>query len=133
MKPYNDPIFLFGIILATVLLFLCLACSAQEPSDDEDLIYAIYKAEGGEKAVKPYGILSVPCDTKDECRQICLNTVRNNRRRYADYGYKKYDTYLEFLASRYAPIGATNDPRGLNKNWLKNVKYFLNRRRDERD
>jgi hypothetical protein len=22
-------------------------------------------------------------------------------------------------------VGAANDPRGLNKNWIKNVKYFL--------
>lgn len=33
--------------------------------------------------------------------------------------------YIEFLASRYCPIGADNDPQGLNKNWVKNVKYFL--------
>ena len=88
---------------------------------------AIYKAEGGEKSNFPYGIKSVKCEGKKECKRICLNTIRNNRERYTQYGYKKFNTFLEFLASRYCPIGASNDSKGLNKNWLKNVIYFLNK------
>ncbi len=79
-----------------------------------------------EKAKKPFGILSVPCDGYDDCRQICLNTIRNNRKRYAEWGHKSFPDYLTFLQSRYAPTeNATNDPLGLNRNWLKNVKWFL--------
>ena len=92
---------------------------------DKQIVEAIYKAEGGDKATYLYGIRSVPYDTPEEARRICFNTVRNNRRRYKEYGHEKYGTYLEFLASRYCPIGADNDPKGLNKNWLKNVRYFL--------
>lgn len=103
------------------------ASEASEYTDDQ-IVEAIYYAEGAEKAVKPFGILSVPCYGYADCRQICLNTVRNNRKRYAQYGYKQFDTYLEFLASRYAPIGASNDPKNLNQNWLKNVKSILKRR-----
>jgi hypothetical protein len=33
---------------------------------------------------------------------------------------KKGD-FLESLARRYCPVGADNDPNGLNKHWLKNV------------
>jgi hypothetical protein len=33
---------------------------------------------------------------------------------------KKGD-FLESLARRYCPVGADNDPTGLNKHWLKNV------------
>lgn len=91
---------------------------------NDEYVKAIYKAEGGEQASKPYGILSVPCDTKKECRQICYNTVRNNRKRYEKYGHKEYDTFLEFLGSRYCPIGADND-NGTNKHWTGNVRYFL--------
>ena len=113
-------------LLLALLLVLFFVGSNSQNYTDEQIINAIYKAEGSEKAKKPFGILSVPCEGYDSCRQICLNTVKNNRKRYADYGHKDYDTYLEFLASRYCPIGADNDPKGLNKNWLKNVRYFLN-------
>lgn len=89
------------------------------------IVDAIYLAEGGERAIKPYGILSVPCETKTECRKICENTVRNNYKRWEKAG--KPGTYLEFLAARFAPIGASNDPYQLNRNWLKNVKKFLDR------
>jgi len=99
-------------------------CLAKNYSNEE-ICDAIYLAEGGEKTKYPYGIKSVKCSGEKECRKICINTVRNNKRRYREYGYKKYKTFLEFLASRYAPIGAKNDPKNLNKNWLKNVKYFL--------
>jgi len=95
------------------------------PYSDEEIVNAIYKAEGGSEAQYLYGIRSCSYDTPAEARRICFNTVRNNRARYADYGHKQFDTYLEFLASRYCPIGADNDPKGLNKNWLKNVKFFL--------
>ena len=106
-------------LLVTVVLSSCFA-----DSNAEGLADAIFLAEGGYKATYLYGIRSVKYDTEAEARQICLNTIRNNEKRYADYGYKKYDTYLEFLASRYCPINADNDPRGLNQNWLKNVKYY---------
>lgn len=39
-----------------------------------------------------------------------------------------FTDYIEFLGSRYCPVGADNDPQGLNKNWVKNVKYFLTKK-----
>ena len=119
-------------IVVSLLLFFVLLASANPiyiDYTDDEIADAIYLAEGGEKAKIPFGILSVKCDGYDECRQICLNTIRNNRKRFADYGYKEFDTYLEFLASRYAPINCENDPANLNKNWLRNVKFFLERNR----
>lgn len=90
------------------------------------LTSAIYRAEGGKHARKPFGILSVTCEGYDDCRRICINTVRNNIRRFiAQSGQSKDGEYLRFLANRYCPVGAGNDPQGLNKNWLKNVKSIL--------
>ena len=89
---------------------------------DEVIVNAIYKAEGGEKAKYPYGIVSIKTDNP---RKVCLNTVRNNKKRFM--AQTKYNDYIEFLGSRYCPIGASNDPKGLNKNWVKNVKYFINK------
>lgn len=87
------------------------------------IVGAIYRAEGGPRARKPFGILSVPCSGYEECREICYNTVRNNYFRWIRAG--RPGDYLEFLARRYAPVGAANDPSGLNRHWLKNVRHFL--------
>ena len=110
------------VTILTLLLSFCLVTA--HAFTDEQIVNAIFKAEGGYKATYLYGIVSVPYENEAEARQICFNTVRNNRVRFANQ--TKYTDYLEFLASRYCPIGADNDPRGLNKNWLGNVRYFLN-------
>ena len=86
------------------------------------LANAIYKAENSKKF--PYGIKSVPCNGELKCREICKNTIINNIKRWKKSGKS---TYLEFLANRYAPVGVSNDPSGLNEHWLKNVKFFLNK------
>lgn len=117
-------LFLLGLVLLAVLVVSCNPAHAEE-IDIQKYVNAIYKAEGGDKAQYPYGIRSVKCSTKAECRKIAENTVRNNIKRYREYGHKTHATYLEFLASRYAPIGASNDPKNLNSNWLRNVRYFL--------
>jgi len=107
-----------------ILMIFCIASPAFAYTDTE-IVNAIYKSEGGSKATYLYGIRSVKYGTPEEARRICFNTVRNNRVRFANQ--TKYDDYLEFLASRYCPIGASNDPKGLNVNWLSNVRYFLER------
>jgi len=114
------------------LLITSLAC-AQDYTDNQ-IADAIFKAEGGSKAKSPFGILSVKCEGYNGCRRICLNTIRNNRKRFADYGYKEYPDFLSFLQSRYAPTkNATNDPKGLNRNWLKNVRYFLKKLTEQKE
>ncbi len=112
------------VIFMTMALFLpeAKATGALNPSDEE-IADAIYLAEGGARAKAPFGILSVKCEGYDDCRKICLNTIRNNRKRYAEYGYKQYKTFLEFLWHRYAPP----EIHPLNRFWLKNVVYFLER------
>jgi len=92
--------------------------------DNDTIVNAIYWAEGGANTKYPYGIVSI--DTKGDvayARKICYNTVRNNKARFLKQS--TYTDYIEFLGSRYCPIGAENDPKGLNKNWVKNVKYFI--------
>lgn len=119
-----------GILISIAFLFFLPSALANYT--DEEIADAIYLAEGGVKAKVPFGILSVKCDGYNDCRKVCLNTIRNNRKRYKKYGYKKYKTFLEFLASRYAPVGASNDPHNLNRYWLKNVKYFLQHKKTQK-
>lgn len=75
---------------------------------------AIYWAEGGAKTNHPYGILAHYQHTSP--RQACINTINHALRDWNGKG-----DFIAFLGSRYCPVGASNDPRGLNKNWIKNV------------
>ena len=111
------------IILLTVTLFHSCNLSYAQEYTDEQIVNAIYQAEGAEKATYLYGIRSVSYKDEAEARRICFNTVRNNRIRFKKQD--RYNDYLSFLVSRYCPIGAENDPNGLNRHWLKNVRYFL--------
>lgn len=121
------------LVLASLFIFFVSSCNSARADvvvDGVNYSYdqiadAIYLAEGGVKAKKPYGILSVKCESHSECRRICINTIRNNVKRFSDYGHKDYPDYLSFLASRYAPLGVENDPSNLNQNWLRNVRSLL--------
>ena len=122
-------------LLVIILLFgiLLLAVRAEEYSDSE-ICQAIWVIEGGAKAQYAYGIRSVKYRDRQEARRICYNTVRNNRKRYADYGYKQYPDFLSFLQSRYCPIKGklSKAERKLNGNWLRNLRYQLAKARDKK-
>src|SRR4030042_3264400 len=99
-------------ILAVSLNFSPVYAGGEKVSDTV-IIDAIYIAEGGSKAKIPYGILSTKTNNP---RQICLNTVRNHRKRHSDH--KCGLDFITCLGNRYCPPSA--DPRG-NKNWIRNV------------
>jgi len=90
--------------------------------DFERLADAIKRAENSR--TKPYGILKPYCSAKTEaqCRKGCLQTIQKAYSRYKK-GPQSLD-FISFLAKTYAPVGASNDPKNLNKNWIKNVTYF---------
>ena len=95
---------------------------------DKQIVSAIYMAEGGSHAQYPYGIRSMHVSTLDEARKICFNTIHNNRKRYQKYGYRNYPQFIQFLGSRFCPTKGRNlsaSEKHLNKNWVKNVNYFL--------
>lgn len=119
------------MIRGAILCFFLISCQPALHAetlfgfDIDRLAEAIYIAEGSDMAKKPYGILSVQCEGREQCGKICRNTIRNNLKRWDKAGRK--EPYLEFLARRYAPIGVENDPKGLNRNWLKNVEFYYNK------
>lgn len=80
---------------------------------------AIYIAEGGKSAKKPFGILSVKCEGYEECGRVCRNTIRNNYRRWQDSDMD--EDFISFLGERYAP----RNSHPLNKNWVPNVKKIM--------
>lgn len=74
----------------------------------------------------PYGVLSVRVSGEAEARRVCLNSIRNSRQRWEKAG--RPGDWLRYFSRRWAPVdNCPNDPTRLNKNWLKNVRYFLNR------
>jgi len=108
---------IFALLLCAGIVILASSC-VFGGEIDEGLADAIFKAEGGHKATWLYGIKSVSYTDEADARRICLNTIRNHRKRHAKHtcGVE----FVECLGNRYCP--PTIHP--LNKHWVKNVKYF---------
>ena len=113
--------------LAVVMVFIAFLMSMCDKahSAETTLVYsdnqiadAIFKAENSK--THPYGILAHYKNTSP--RQACLNTIAHAKRDWNGNG-----DFIVFLGSRYCPVGAKNDPTGLNKNWVRNVNRFLER------
>jgi hypothetical protein len=98
-------------------------------SDDWYLLLAIRKAENG-KSGREWGIMNPKANTEELQAAWCACTIRNEHKRSGIDEVN--DTYIESLAKRYCPVGAKNDPKRLNKNWIKNVKYWYRKLRIEK-
>lgn len=44
---------------------------------------------------------------------------------------KRFSGDLAKFANRYCPVGAKNDPSGLNNHWYKNARYYMSKWRAE--
>lgn len=113
------------ILLVLLLSSQTARAEAISPEMTTQIVRAIYHAEGGQRAKKPFGILSKSCTSFLNCQKIAENTVKNNYKRWLKTDQSM--TFLEFLASKYAPSNVKNDPKKLNRHWLKNVQKFLYR------
>jgi len=122
--------FFFGgvIIMRLLIMFLLFAPLAHaEKINIPALADAIFLAEGGAKASVPYGIMFKGCSksTPEYCRKICLNTITKRYQKWLECGKEcNSEGFIEYLSRSYAPIGAANDPKGLNRHWSKNTKFF---------
>jgi hypothetical protein len=68
-------------------------------------------------------VLSVPTSGPAEASQVLDNSIYNNLVRWQEAG--RPGKFVDFMQKRWAPIGAKNDPKNLNKNWAPNVREFL--------
>ena len=117
------------------VLFLLLICGTAHaqiivpafvpdtPKKEKLLLQAVYHSEGGEDAQYPFGIRSVGCNGYEECKSVCLRSIKNSLKRWNDAG--RQGDFITWFAMRYCPVGAANDPKGLNSNFLKNIRWFL--------
>lgn len=103
-----------------LLPFFLFASSALSCPYAETMADSIFRAEGGKKARKPYGVLSIPVTSEAHARRITLNSIRNNWKRWERAG-KPHD-FISYMGKRWCPPSA--DPIG-HKNWVRNVRAYL--------
>ena len=101
-----------------------LAAAKTSPDTDfiNSVVDAIYLAEGGDKTNHPYGVISVKVKNKEEARRVCYNSVVHRLNDWRSEGSN--GDFIVYLGSFYCPPSAHN----LNKYWVKNVKFFLNKK-----
>ena len=106
------------------VLVLCASVSASASVSEvyaSRLADAIRLAENSR--VHPYGVMSRHRLSEGEARRWCLNTIRHHYECW-ERGGRRGD-FVSALARVYAPLGAANDPHGLNRNWVRNVSKLV--------
>lgn len=95
-------------------------------TEDFAILLAIRKAENG-KPGREFGVLHPRAVDTDLDTQAgwCAATIMRNRERWEEAG--KPEDFITFLGRRYCPVGAENDPQGLNRHWIKNVMHWTER------
>ncbi|MBC7218422.1 MAG: hypothetical protein H5U36_09920 [Candidatus Caldatribacterium sp.] len=104
--------------------FDCEACrSYLYPVRPCALVFAIRSAERGRKGFE-FGVVAAKnTDLATQCEWTC-ETLRKNFERFRE---KEDEDFIVFLGKRWAPIGAENDPEGLNRFWVDNVRLFYHK------
>ena len=86
------------------------------------VLFAIRTAENGREGIE-FGVLHPRAVDQPNSLRVqagwCAATISKNHKRWIESGE---DTdFVTFLGNRYCPVGADNDPNGLNKHWIPNV------------
>lgn len=116
LKPWK---LILGLLIWIVFYASNVSAQFVKDINVEALASAIKKAESSKN--HPYGILAPYCagQTPQKCRKGCVQTIQKRLRLWTGK-----EDFISFLSRTYAPIGAENDPRGLNRNWTSNVSHF---------
>ena len=103
---------------------------AQRRGVDWAFVAAIRKAENGGDG-RQFGVLSVEAATYEDQLMVCCNSVAHRLDEYPANPVGRRDGrlvyregFIDYFARHWAPIGADNDPSGLNANWTNNVEAF---------
>lgn len=119
LPPFWSYFIAFLITIAIMVLITVNMARAEVIPSNEVIAEAIYKAENSVKY--PYGVKSINTHSnKEYARKICLNTIRNHKKRHAEH--KCGLDFITCLGNRYSPPAA----HSLNRNWARNVKTILN-------
>ena len=119
--PYQDEL---QMILA----------NSQKYGIEPEMLMAIRCAENGKNYA--YGVLPrKPSerekfkDKETQCKLAAQTIANNEIRRQRAITNKDQ---IDYLGDVYCPVGAENDPRGLNKNWKGNVRKYYTQFKGER-
>jgi len=92
------------------------------------ILFAIRTAENGREGIE-FGVLHPRAIDQPNSLRVqagwCAATVSKNHKRWIDSG--QHVDFITFLGNRYCPVGADNDPTGLNNHWIPNVKKITMR------
>lgn len=103
----------FYLVLALIALASSGCCYGYTLDQWAD---AIHHAEENDN----YGILK---HYKISYRQACKNTVLHKYHQWIKMGRR--GRFIDYLGSKYCPVGALDDPHELNVNWIRNVSYYI--------
>ena len=78
------------------------------------------KVEEGSR--HPYGIISVRCTGEDDCRHVCIKTIRHRLKDFEKSHQTGVENFINALAQKYD----AGDERAGQKRWAVNVSllYF---------
>ena len=92
------------------------------------VLHAIRTAENGRPGLE-FGVMHPRAKDQPNSLRVqagwAAATVRKNLDRWLASG-EDVD-YITYLGRRYAPVGASNDPDGLNRHWIGNVRKIATR------
>lgn len=102
------------------------------------LMLAVRKQENGREGLEFGVIAAKDTDLEEQARWAVVTFLKNEERWERamregnwkpQYQNRELD-YITYLGNRWAPVGASNDPAGLNKYWIPNVQrlYLLYKR-----
>ena len=102
------------------------------------LMLAVRKQENGKPGIE-FGVMAAKgTDLEEQARWAVVTFLKNIERwerAVREGNWKpKYPSreldYIAYLGNRWAPVGASNDPAGLNQYWIPNVQrlYLLYKR-----
>ena len=114
----------FGAELPTIVE----AAQANDCHSDQLFIVllAIRKAENGAQG-REFGVLHPRALNQANSLRVqagwCAATIRKNFTRWVTAQDRR--DFIDFLGDRYCPVGADNDPHGLNRHWKGNVRHWV--------
>ena len=92
------------------------------------ILFAIRSSENGRPGIE-FGVLHPRAKDQPNSLRVqagwCAATISKNHKRWLKS--KEDVDFITFLGRRYCPVGADNDPNGLNKHWIKNVRTLTER------
>ena len=93
------------------------------------ILFAIRKAENGGHG-REFGVMHPRALDTDLDTQAgwAAATIYKNYYRWENAG--KPTDFITYLGNVYCPVGAENDPSGLNNHWIGNVKNWVDKIRD---